>query len=90
MIKLNHDPVSDAIYIEIRALPSARTVEAYHNIMVDYGYDGEIVGYDVQEAIKNRHFVEQIIRLHGGDVIYNLCGEDTPEIEEVQKNTFDF
>ena len=49
-MKTSYDKSTDSLHVEVRALPSCRTVEIEDDVMVDYGSDGEPVGYDIQHA----------------------------------------
>jgi uncharacterized protein YuzE len=60
-MKTSYDKSTDSLYVEVRALPSCRTVEIEDDVMVDYGSDGEPVGYDIQHASTRADFVARII-----------------------------
>ena len=49
-MKTSYDRATDSLYIELRPLPAARTVEVEEDVMLDLGEDGEPVGYDIQHA----------------------------------------
>jgi uncharacterized protein YuzE len=49
-MKTSYDKSTDSLYVEVRSLPSCRTVEIEDDVVVDYGSDGEPVGYDIQHA----------------------------------------
>lgn len=60
-MKTSYDPSTDSLYIEVRPLPSKRTVEVEPDVMVDYGADGEPVGYDVQHASTKPELIGRLI-----------------------------
>jgi uncharacterized protein YuzE len=60
-MKTSYDKSTDSLHVEVRALSSARTVEIEHDVMVDYGSDGEPVGYDIQHASTKADFIARII-----------------------------
>jgi uncharacterized protein YuzE len=60
-MKTSYDKSTDSLYVEVRALPSCRTVEIEDDVMVDYGSDGEPVGYDIQHASTKADFIARII-----------------------------
>jgi len=62
-MKTSYDPITDSLYIEVRPLPSKRTVEIEQDVMVDYGDDGEPVGYDIQHASNKAELVGRLILL---------------------------
>jgi uncharacterized protein YuzE len=46
-MKTSYDKSTDSLYVEVRAVPSCRTVEIEDDVMVDYGADGAPVGCDI-------------------------------------------
>jgi uncharacterized protein YuzE len=60
-MKTRYDKSTDSLYVEVRPLPSARTVEIQDDMMVDYGSDGEPVGYDIQHASTKLDFIARVI-----------------------------
>jgi uncharacterized protein YuzE len=60
-MKTSYDKSTDSLYVKGRALPSCRTVEIEDDVMVDYGADGEPVGYDIQHASTKGEFIARII-----------------------------
>jgi uncharacterized protein YuzE len=60
-MKTSYDKSTDSLYIEVRPLPSCRTVEIAEDIMVDYGVDGAPIGYDIQHASTKQAFIAQLI-----------------------------
>ncbi len=60
-MKTNYDKSTDSLYVEVRPLPSCRTVEIEQDIMVDLGADGKPVGYDIQHASTKTEFIARII-----------------------------
>lgn len=60
-MKTSYDPSTDSLYIEVRPLPSKRTVEVEPDVMVDYGADGQPVGYDIQHASTKRDLIARLI-----------------------------
>ncbi|WP_376958046.1 DUF2283 domain-containing protein [Azospirillum sp. A26] len=60
-MKTSYDPSTDSLYIEVRPLPSKRTVEIEPDVMVDYGADGEPVGCDIQHASAKTDLIGRLI-----------------------------
>jgi uncharacterized protein YuzE len=60
-MKTSYDKWTDSLYVEVRALPSCRTVEIEDDVMVDHGADGEPVGYDIQHASTKADIIARII-----------------------------
>lgn len=60
-MKTSYDPSTDSLYIEVRPLPSKPTVEVETDVMVDYGADGEPVGYDIQHASTKPDVIARLI-----------------------------
>lgn len=60
-MKTSYDPSTDSLYIEVRPLPSKRTVEVETDVMVDFGADGEPVGYDIQHASTKTELIGRLI-----------------------------
>jgi uncharacterized protein YuzE len=60
-MKTNYDKSTDSLYVEVRPLPSVRTVEIEEDIMLDLGDDGEPVGYDIQHASTKTEFIARLI-----------------------------
>ncbi|WP_119679970.1 DUF2283 domain-containing protein [Indioceanicola profundi] len=60
-MKTSYDPSTDSLYIEVRPLPAARTVEVEPDVIVDYGADGQPVGYDIQHASTKPDLVARLI-----------------------------
>ncbi len=60
-MKTCYDKSTDSLYVEVRPLPSCRTVEVEGDVMVDYGADGEPVGYDIQHASTKGNFIARNI-----------------------------
>jgi uncharacterized protein YuzE len=48
---------TDSLYVEVRPLPSYRTVEIEQDIMLDIGSDGQPVGCDIQHASIKAEFI---------------------------------
>lgn len=60
-MKTRYDKSTDSLYVEVRPLPSARTIEIETDIMVDIGADGQPVGYDIQHASTKTEFIARVI-----------------------------
>lgn len=60
-MKTTYDQATDSLYVEVRPLPSVRTAEIHPDVMVDYGDDGEPVGYDIQHASSKRDLVARLV-----------------------------
>jgi uncharacterized protein YuzE len=60
-MKTRYDKATDSLYVEVRPLPSKRTVEIEPDIMLDLGDDGKPVGYDIQHASSKTEFIGRLI-----------------------------
>ena len=60
-MKTRYDKATDSLYIEVRPLPSSRTVEVEEDIMLDLGDDGKPVGYDIEHASTKTEFIARLI-----------------------------
>jgi uncharacterized protein YuzE len=55
------DRSTGSLYLELRPLPAARTVEVEEDVMLDLGEDGEPVGYDIQHASTKRDLIARLV-----------------------------
>ncbi len=60
-MKTRYDKPTDSLYVEVRPLPSARTIEIEEDILLDIGDDGRPVGYDIQHASTKAEFIARLI-----------------------------
>jgi uncharacterized protein YuzE len=60
-MKTRYDKSTDSLYLEVRPLPSCRTVEVEEDVMLDRGEDGKPVGYDIQHASTKAEFITRLI-----------------------------
>jgi uncharacterized protein YuzE len=60
-MKTSYDKATDSLYVEVRPLPSRRTIEIAEDIMLDLGDDGQPVGYDIQHASTKTEFIARLI-----------------------------
>ena len=60
-MKTRYDKSTDSLYIEVRPLPSHRTVEIEEDVMLDIGEDGLPVGYDIQHASTKAQIIGRLI-----------------------------
>jgi uncharacterized protein YuzE len=60
-MKTRYDKSTDSLYVEVRPMPSSRTVEIEEDIMLDVGEDGRPVGYDIQHASTKTDFIARLI-----------------------------
>ena len=51
-MKLNYDPKTDSLYIDLNEHPSVDSDEVAPGIVVDYDAEGNAVGIDIQHASK--------------------------------------
>ena len=49
-MKLNYYPETDALYIELKAVPSSDSKEVAEGLVLDFDSKGNIVGIDIQHA----------------------------------------
>jgi uncharacterized protein YuzE len=60
-MKTSYDKSTDSHYVEVRPLPSGRTVDIAEDVMLDIGSDGPAVGYDIQHASTKADFMARLI-----------------------------
>lgn len=60
-MKTRYDKSTDSLYVEVRPLPSHRTIEVEEDVMLDLGEDGKPVGYDIQHASTKTEFIARLI-----------------------------
>jgi uncharacterized protein YuzE len=60
-VKTRYDKSTDSLYVEVRPLPSVRTIEVEDDVVLDIGEDGRPVGYDIQHASTKREFIARLI-----------------------------
>ena len=49
-MKLHYYPETDSLYIELKTAPGAETREIVDGLMVDFDADGNVVGFDIDQA----------------------------------------
>jgi uncharacterized protein YuzE len=49
-MKLHYYPETDSLYVELKARPGAETIEVTDGLNVDLDADGEVVGFDIDQA----------------------------------------
>ena len=49
-MKLHYYPETDSLYIELKTTPGTETVEVVEGLMVDLDAQGEVVGFDIENA----------------------------------------
>jgi uncharacterized protein YuzE len=52
-MKLNYDPETDSLYIDLSEKPSVDSREIAEDIVVDFDAEGHVVGLDIQHASRN-------------------------------------
>lgn len=61
VLNTSYDQSTDSLYVEVRRLPSTRSVEIAEDVMLDIGSDGHPVGYDIQHASTKAEFIARLI-----------------------------
>ena len=49
-MKLHYYPETDSLYIELKSAPGAETREIVTGLVVDLDANGEVVGFDIDQA----------------------------------------
>ena len=49
-MKLHYYPETDSLYVEFKTRPGANTIEVTESLNVDLDADGEVVGFDIDQA----------------------------------------
>ena len=60
-MRTSYDRSTDSLYLELRPLPAARTVEVEEDVLLDLGADGVPVGYDIQHASTKRELIARLV-----------------------------
>lgn len=60
-MRTSYDRSTDSLYLELRPLPAARTVEVEDDVLVDLAEDGEPVGYDIQHASTKPDLIGRLV-----------------------------
>jgi uncharacterized protein YuzE len=60
-MRTRYDKSTDSLYLELRPLPAARTVEIQEDVLLDLGEDGSPVGYDIQHASTKRDLIARLV-----------------------------
>jgi uncharacterized protein YuzE len=60
-MKARYGKPTDSLFVEVRPLPSHRTIEVEPDVMLDLGEDGKPVGYDIQHASTKTEFIAKLI-----------------------------
>jgi uncharacterized protein YuzE len=59
-----YDPETDSLYGKIRSGPSVRQrMDEAREVVIDYGEDGEPVGYDIQFASRHPEVIAEALAL---------------------------
>lgn len=59
-----YDPETDSLYVKIRQGPSVRQrMDEDREVVIDYGEDGEPVGYDIQSASRHPEVIAEALAL---------------------------
>ena len=69
-----YDSSTDSLYLEVRPLPSRRTIEIEEDVFLDLGEDGDPVGYDIQHAYEKTELVQRLMREYEHQV-FSGCAE---------------
>lgn len=54
-MKIEFDPIADALYLELTASEVEKTEEIKPGVMIDYDADGNIIGVEVLYVSKREH-----------------------------------
>jgi uncharacterized protein YuzE len=60
-MKLNYYADTDSLYIDLSELPSVESREISEGVVVDYDANGNLVGIDIDNAIKKVQLQELIL-----------------------------
>jgi uncharacterized protein YuzE len=59
-----YDPETDSLYVRIRPGPSVRQrMDEEREVVIDYGEDGEPVGYDIHSASRHPEVIAEALAL---------------------------
>ena len=53
-MKFKYYPETDTFYIEIKDVPSVESEEIADGVVIDYDEKGEIVGIEIEKAVKRK------------------------------------
>ena len=60
-MKLNYDPETDSLYIDLFARPGVESREISDGVVLDYDGDGVLVGIDIENASVNIDLTELVL-----------------------------
>jgi uncharacterized protein YuzE len=61
---VSYDPSTDSMYVKIRPGASVRQkMDEQREVIIDFGEDGEPVGYDIQFASRHPDVIAEALRL---------------------------
>lgn len=61
---VSYDPTTDSMYVKIRPGASVRQkMDEAREVIIDFGEDGEPVGYDIQFASQHPDVIVEALRL---------------------------
>ena len=49
-MKITYDPEADALYLELRHVPSSKSIDIEEGVMVDFDAEGHVIGMEVLDA----------------------------------------
>jgi uncharacterized protein YuzE len=58
---LDYDPTTDSLYIKLRAEASVDNRILSDDVVIDWGADGEPVGYDIQHASQHADAIAEAL-----------------------------
>ena len=67
-MKLTYDAEADALYFELRDLPTSVSIDIEEGVVADIGEDGHIIGLEVLDASK-RLSVEELSTISYEDLV---------------------
>jgi len=60
-MKLNYYPETDSLYIDFSSRPGVESREVSEGVVIDYDQDGNIVGIDIDNAMKKLDLKELVL-----------------------------
>ena len=60
-MKLNYYPETDSLYIDFSSQPSSESREVSSGIVLDYDVEGNLVGIDIDNAMKKINLQELVL-----------------------------
>lgn len=73
MVDLSYDPVADVLYIKFSSDKVKESDEISDGIIIDYSYEGNIVGIEVLNHSKRKIDLNKLIKMREEEIIAEVA-----------------